>query len=269
LGNIKLWEKNKLDFDTPGASITITDAVASDTGSSFVGLMRDRSNDTGWATTGSTDAALTQVDVDLGDAYSVDQIILANMNFDAYTLQYHDGATFVDFSTAISVTGNTATTKYHAFTAVSASLYRLIIQGTIIADSDKILSQFIITKVVGTFAKQPNISKFQFDQERKSTKLLSGRRHIVRKIGGITVVMEFKPNKTQADQDLLLDLHNSNEGRLINFVGGDDSTHGFIVAGFRNQDIFLMTVNSELDTSHFEDRYANGNAMKVELSEAL
>lgn len=269
MANIKLWEKNKLDLDNPGASITITDATATDTGQDFVNFMRDRLNDTGWSTTGSNDAANTQIDVDLGDPYTLDTIVLVNMNFDSYTLQYHNGVSYVDFSTAINESGNTNTTKYHTFDEVSANLFRLIITGTQTADNDKVMSQFIFTKEVGQFNAQPNISQFRFNTERKTNKLLSGREHIVRKVGGLSVTMEFKPNKNQSDQDLLLDIYNTNEGRLFSFVGGDDSTHPFTVTGFRNQDIFLMAVTNDLDVAHVEGFFFHGNAMKVQLAEVL
>ena len=60
---IIIWERNKIDLTNPNVVITVTDATADNDGQDFVDLMRNRRNDSGWATTQSNDAANTQLDI--------------------------------------------------------------------------------------------------------------------------------------------------------------------------------------------------------------
>jgi len=119
------FDKNVIDLDLgTQVAITITDSVATDTGSTVVDYMRDRKNSDGWATTGSTDAANTQIDVNIGDLSEIDSILLVNHNWKAYTIQYKSGVSYVDFSTAISETTNTSSVKFHQFTPVSGAVHQ-------------------------------------------------------------------------------------------------------------------------------------------------
>jgi len=268
MGKIKTYEKNKLDQDNEAASITITDGVADDTGQAIVDLVRDRSNTTGHSTTGSDDTANTQYDIDLIDPFSVNRIILVDHNFDSYTFQYWDGAAFVDFSTAISEVGNAATTNFHSFNAVTPTLFRLIVQGTIVANADKRIAQIIITKDVGTFVAEPDLSRVIFDTDKKTTRLISGKRHISRKANSLMVRAVFPANKLQADIDLIKDLYTSFEGRLISLVGADDSGVGLTVDAFRDKDIFLMTPADDYNTAFMDGRFAHGQKNTINLVEA-
>jgi len=78
---VEFFEKNKIDLDNSDASITITDGTATDTGGDFVDQVRNRNNYSGWATTGSNDAANTQIDIDTTDQVTVDTLFLLQNNF--------------------------------------------------------------------------------------------------------------------------------------------------------------------------------------------
>lgn len=105
-----IFEKNKIDLDAPGVVITATDSVATDPGTDFVDLLRNRRNENGWGTGGSSDAGNSTLEIVLQDEVAVTDILLVNMNFKAYTLQYWNGSAYVDFSTPINVSNN-ATNK--------------------------------------------------------------------------------------------------------------------------------------------------------------
>ena len=62
---IKFWRKSFIDADRTNHEITITDTVAENTGQDFVRFLRNRNNNSGWNTSGSTDAAQTQILVNL------------------------------------------------------------------------------------------------------------------------------------------------------------------------------------------------------------
>lgn len=268
MANIMIFEKNKLDLDFTGASISVTDSVASNTGAAFVSQLRDRSNFTGWGTTGSSDAANTQLDIDLKDAYELTYAILVNHNFKAYTLQYWNGSSFVDFPTAINVSGNTDTTTIHTFTSVNARLLRLIISETMVADADKLMSQLIFTRRVNQLTGQPEVRPMSFDSDRKALKLVSGRHHISEKQKAIRVRLSFPPFKNQNDMNAVKDLYESFEGRLLSFVGGDDSGIPITVPGFRKQDFFLLKPTNDFDVSWRDGRFAHGQVTTIDMVEA-
>lgn len=268
MANIKVYEKNKLDLDFSAVTLSVTDNVADDSGDDFVDQLRDRSNFTGWGTTGSTDAALTRIDIDTIDSYEIDTIILVNMNFKAYTLQYWNGSAFVDFSTPINETNNEASTKMHTFANPDAHIFRLTIQGVMIVDADKLMSQLIFTRLIGEFSDQPEITKMEFDTNRKATRLVSGKRHVSQKANSLNVTMQFPPNKTQNDIDLIKDIFESFEGRLISFIGVDDVNLPVVVQGFQNKDLFLMTPTNNLDTAWEQGFFDFGQVNRIDLVEA-
>ena len=265
MGKIKVFEKNKLDLSYTAATITVTDAVATDAGNDYVDYVRDRSNYTGHGTTGSTDAANTRYDADTVDQHQIDTLILANMNFLAYTIQYHNGSAYTDFNPAINVSANTKRTKLHQFDEVTANLFRMIITGTMTANDDKSLSQWILTKEVGTFNAQPNIEKVLFNEDKKITKMLSSRAHIARKSAGLGVKLTFPPNKHPGDLLLIADLYSTLEGRLISLAGFDELEAN--VTGFRTQDFYLMAAENNFDTKFHMGRFANGQVNQVDLVE--
>jgi len=120
MGNqIKLLRKSAVDRDNSNITITVTDAVATNTGQSIVDYTRNRNNNSAWVTTGSTDAANTTLEVEMGDFESIDTIILIGHNFKAFTIQYYNSG-YQDFSTPISETTNTDDNTEFTFTGVEA-----------------------------------------------------------------------------------------------------------------------------------------------------
>jgi hypothetical protein len=108
---IKFFRKNYIDQSYSNITLTVTDATASDTGSSILTYLQNRKNTSAWLTTGSADAANTQLDIDWGTSLDLDTLILVKHNFDAYTIQYWNGSAYVDFSTAINESSLTPTTQ--------------------------------------------------------------------------------------------------------------------------------------------------------------
>ena len=119
-----LADSTDLAFD--GISITVTDTTATNNGQSFVDYVRNRKNSSGWVTTGSNDAANTTLVVELGDSKDLDLIALIGHNLKAYTIQYWNGSSYVDFSTAISETANTSYNNYHSFDTVRTNKFRIV-----------------------------------------------------------------------------------------------------------------------------------------------
>src|SRR4051812_33469430 len=102
---ICVFKKNLIDLSNTNGVLTVTDATATNNGQTFVDFIRNRNNSSAWLTTGSNDAANTQIDVDLGETRDITDIILVKHNWKAYTIKYStDGVSYSDFTSAIAPT---------------------------------------------------------------------------------------------------------------------------------------------------------------------
>ncbi len=267
---IKFFRKNKIDLDYSGVSIAITDAVAADNGEDFVDFLRNRNNTSGWATTDSTDAANTQIDVDMGSRKDIDCILLVEMNFKAYTIQYYDEdlAAWTNFSTAINVTGNTTATKLHTFNTVSAKLIRIIITGTFVTNDDKYMTQLIITEQLGEFSFQPMIKPI-IDRGRKTTKYLSGKSHVIKNVAAFQVDIDMNNQTLDADLTLVETLFDSYEGFIVWLCGGTTTQYDTQRQAYRLKDLYLVNVANEYKPEWGDSYYKNGMAVDLRLVEVI
>lgn len=263
------YEKNKIDLSTPNVSITITDAIASDTGESFVDFIRNRNNFSGWMTTDSTDAANTQMDIDMTDEKSIDRIILVDHNWDSYTIQYWNGATFVDFSTAINVSGSTDSVTVHSFNSVNTSEIRIIITAAQVTDADKRLAQLIITEELGQLNQEPNIQRPQFNKRRRTNLTISGKAQVIRNQGGFSFRMRHKNQVDDADLTLIETLYDKAEGFIVWLNAGNDAQFATSREGWRAQDFFLMKIESEYEPEWAEGRYLHGIKIEADFVEII
>lgn len=263
------FEKNKIDLDLPNISITVTDATATNTGESFIDFIRNRNNFSGWMTTGSNDAANTQIDIDMTDEKEFSEIILVNHNWDSYTIQYFNGSIYTDFSTPINESGVTETVTRHSFTAVQASLLRIIITGTQVADEDKRLTQLLITQSIGQQTNDPEITRPRFDKGRRTNTAISGKAHIIRNVGGFGFSMRHRGQTNDTDLDLIESLFDKAQGFLVWLNAGDDSQFSTIRQGWRRQDFFLMKISSEYEPEFTDGFYAQGVKIDADFIEII
>lgn len=264
-----ILEKNKIDFDTPNVSIVAADLdVAADPGNEFVNLLRNRRNDSGWGTAGSVDSGLTTLDIDTIDEYELTDIFFIGMNFKAYTMQYWNGFSFADFSTPIDEFNNTLNTRHHEFEPVSASKFKITIQGTMIPNVDKLMAQLVMTRRKGRFNGQPFIKQPKTAKGRKTRKMLSGRSNVTRSLGAFSCNLEFKPTKDVADHALIESMFNSFTGFLVWLRGAIDESFFTQVEGFRAQDLYLMTCANELDTEWVNGMFNSGQRVSIQLVES-
>lgn len=267
------FEKNKIDLNESNISITVSDAVATNDGASFLDLMRNRNNTSGWITTDSTDAANTTITVDMVDTQDIDQILLLNHNLKAYTIKYWDGAAYQDFSTAISETTNTAVNSSYSFTQVSTSRVQIIITGAQTVDADKFIAQLILTAKINTTGQLigwPIFKKTQLDLSKRSVEAISGKLHVSDKVGAYRTEMTFKTWPESDDMTLLENVTlRQKRGFLFWPCGGDETQFSRVTEGWRLEDIFLCKVTSEWSPNWSRGIYTTGLDLKVKLSEVI
>lgn len=263
---ISVFEKNKLDIDNEDVTITVTDAVATDNGQDSVNQIRNRDNSSGFATTGSTDAAGTKIEIDLVDEAVIDSIFLLQHNFKAYTIKYWNGASFVDFPTAINISGNTDADTFHSVTSTSTSRLELTITETFVADDDKFLAQFVATEKIGQFKEKPRIEPV-ISKNRKRLKFLSGKERIVRTVGAFECRLRKEQIYTESDLILIERMFDSVQGVLIWLVSGDQAQLRSIRTGYRDQDLFLVTCRNDWEPAFVDGHFDRGITLDMRLIE--
>ncbi len=263
---IKFFKKNIIDLQNTLPQITVSDLVAADDGSIYVDLMRNRNNNSGWATTDSSDAGTTTMIVDFNETRNLTDILLVGHNLKNYTLKYLDGTTWTNFSTTIAPTDNTLSTTYYNFDEVSTDQLQLVINGTQTADADKFIKQFIVTEILGTFSVQPEVIP-EWDKDRKVTKFLSGKNFVAKSVGGFNCKLKMKSVSNESDLDLVESLFNTYEGFLVWLSGGDFAQFETVRQGYRLEDIFLMDITNEYMPAFGDGRWYNGMPLDVRLVE--
>ncbi len=260
---ILFLQKNEADFSKSWVTATASE------GNDYANRVLNRSNLSAWITTGSTDASLTTLTIDMVDARAITDIILIKHNFKNFTVKYWDGATYQPFSPAISETTNTAASNSYEVTQVSTSKIQITVNGTMVVDDDKYLFQFIASKRIGQLAGWPVIKNPLLERNKKSTKMLSGKLNIAENIGKFSCELTVKEWTSSADLTIVEALFNSPEGFLVWLCGGSESQFASTRQGYRHEDIFLMKCVNDYEPEYVEGQYLRGLDIKIKLAEVI
>lgn len=265
---IKFYKKNVYDLSNSLPTTTVTDATATNTGEDYIDLMRNRNNSSAWMTTGSNDAANTQIDINFNDEVEFDRLMVLKHNLKAFTIQYYNGSSYVDFSTAINETTNTAGSNYYSFNNVSTQQVRIIITGTQTPDDDKFINQLIFCEAIGEFTEEPEISP-EFDKQRKVTSFISGKNFVAKAVGGFTCRLRKRPMVTQSDLDIVETLFDSFNGFLVSLSGGTTTQFELDIPGYRLEDVFYMACENEYEPMYNGGRFKHGVDVDIRLVEVV
>lgn len=269
-GQIIFLKKNKIDLEAVDASITVTDAVADNSGQDYVNFMRNRNNRSAWMTTGSTDAALTTLNISLGDVKGISNIMLVGHNLKNYTIKYRQGlGTFLNFSTTIAPTNDANSTTYYSFDEVQATEIEIVINGTQVADADKMIKQLIITEMLGQFEGWPQVRNPEFGTNKKVTQMLSGKSRVVEMLESFRCTLDVRHWRKAADIALIEQIYFLREGVLM-WINSDTPTQFFTdVRGYRKEDIFLVRPLDAYSPEFVSGIYQNGLAQSIKLGEVI
>ncbi|MCK4500313.1 hypothetical protein KAU11_07435 [Candidatus Babeliales bacterium] len=270
-GQIMFFEKNKIDLDNPNVGITITDAVATYTGQDYTNFMRNRNNFTAWMTTGSTDAAGTEMLIDLVDERFVSDIILIGHNLKAFTIQYWTGLVYTDFPTPISETTNTDDVNYFTNTGVNTSKIKITITGTQVADADKFIKQLIFTEKLGAGQLEawPEIKSPRHNPNRKTSRMLSGKVHVVETLGAFSCSLKIKTWRLFNDLDIIERLYFGREPALMWLGGNNETQFSYAARGYRKEDLYLVRPVNDWKPEFYKACYSNGIKLNIKLEEAV
>lgn len=262
---MKFFRKSRCDYEFSYVSATASNSP------STAGYTLQRSNRTGWGTSGSNDAENTTFTISFGDVNTIDSILLIGHNWKNYKIQYldADGVTWTDFSPAVNPTTSTDSTTLHSVPSTSTSGLRVTIYGTQTPDSEKILNQFIATSLIGQLTGFPIMEKPTLGRALQEQKTLSGKSRMLSNIGAYSVSIRFPVTDVDADLTIFESLVNSNEGFLFWPCGGDQSQFFSVRQGYRLQDIFLMRVKNEYQPVLYKGYYGIGMVIQLDLVEVI
>jgi hypothetical protein len=271
-GQIYFFKKNLIDLEKTDFTITVTDSVANNNGQAFINYLLNRNNYSGWATTGSTDAANTQLEIVFSDAKTVQDILLIKHSFKSYTIQYDpDGLGYHDFSTAISVSGNADENSFHTFTAVSVMKIKIIITGTIVANSDKFMRQLIVTnhQGLGQLSAFPQIKGPTLSLSKKINTMVGGKINVVESAESFSCTLTVKNWSNDADLTTLENIYFNRDGVLIWMCGNDESQFLTQRIMYRKEDIYLVRPSDEWQGEWYSGLYRSGMDISISLKEAI
>lgn len=269
MAGIIFLEKSKIDISVTSAiTFTVTDATATDTGESIADYLRDRRNWSGWTTTGSNDAAGTILEVEFAEA-QIDKIMLINHNLKSFTVKYWDGSAYQDFSTPISETTNTEDTNYYSFNSISTSKIKLTINGTMVANDDKFLSQLIITEAIGQFSNHWVIAKPEHDKNKKTVKAISGRVKVFRNEGAFSCELISDNVIETNDLTIVESLFDYYDGFLVWLCGNDTTQFRTQRVGYRKRDLYHVVTANSYEPEWANGFYNQGTNIKIKLIESI
>lgn len=261
---ITFFEKNKADSGANGVTVMASQGAA------YASYALNRSNLTGWITTNSVDADNTTFTVSFSDAQLVNTLLLVKHNFKNFKVEYSvAGGSYQDFSPAINVTNNSATTNRYSITQVAVNAIRITITGTQTANADKYLYQFIATNLIGKLKGWPVISNPTHSRNRKTTQMLSGKLSVIENVGGFTCELKVAEWRDASDLSVVEALYNSNEGFLVWLSGGDEAQFLSARQGYRLEDIYLMKPINEYQPEFVKGTYRRGMDISIKLAEVV
>jgi hypothetical protein len=248
-GMIKVFKQNFLVTN----SITYTASSGQGSASSVADF--DRS--TYWVSSGSDDTTTETFDVTFGASVTIDRIVLLNMNFKDYSVQYWTGAAYTDFTnvfsekddtavTGISETANTDNSRYYEFDSISTTKVRISATKTITANEEKQLTELYIGVEVGTFIDDLTSDPNTFEPILSNTRSI----YITKSNGGVvkyekgdkySVKVDINQLWETADQDIINTMYD--DGQFAIYPCG---AVGYTQRGWRLQDFFNVIIRGNL-----------------------
>lgn len=236
----------------------------------------DFDRDTKWQSVGSNDITTETVTVTFTSAQTISRIMLLQMNFDTFNVQYLNGSTWTDFTnvydetasgsavygtavygtgtygggnvmTGIHFSGNTDTTKYFEFDSVSTTQIRIQINTTITANAEKEMVELYIGTETGTFVEDwfgaPNNNKpIVSNTNALYLKKSNGGMIKYEKSDKFSTNVSLKELLNTADQTIMNTMYDNGEFAILPCGGVP-----YVQRGMRLQDFFHVVIEGNLE----------------------
>ena len=261
----RFFKKNWADFERSYVSATASNTP------DLAEQVLARSNKTGWATNGSSDAENTTLTINMGDFVTFDSILLIGHNWKNFKLEYlaADGVTWTAFASPIAPTTCTDTVSFFQPGSTSSDQVRATIYGTQVVDAEKILNQFIITTQIGYFSYNPLLSGVTLGRALQEQKVLSGKSNILQNVGKFSTRLRMNAWAASADLTIIETLFNTPEGFLYWPCGCDVTQFSSVRQGYRLQDIYLCRCKNEYNPDWAQGQFKAGLNIEMDLVEVI
>lgn len=260
---ILFFRKSKTDYSDPNV------VASASQGNVFAKFAIDRTNLSGWATTGSVDADNTTFEVNIVNMKSVTDIILLRHNFKSFKVEWWDGSIYQPFVPAIQPTTNTMRDTRYSVTRVNTTKLRLTVYGTMTANDQKFLGTFIATELIGQLEGFPVIQAPKLGRNKQSSTMISGKKSIRENVGNFACQLTVNNWNKDADLTIVETLYRLNDGFLVWLSGGDEDQFSSLREAYRKQDIYLMKTSNDLSPEWYKGIYSTGMKIKIDLEEVV
>jgi len=270
-GGVKFFDKSRALFKD-GASATATSN--DDSVKNILSVNRF----TQWESIASDDTITETIIVTFKSSKTIDRIFLVDMNFKEFTVKYHNGAIFVDFTNVIGVNGaltaNIAETiydkdtAYYEFDSVTTGSIEITCLKTQVVDAQKFLTNFFATVELGTFTGFPRVQPTSTRNETK-TKALSRRFVIQKTYETRAIKINFKTHPFQNDLDIAEALFDREEPFLVWPCGGREGTDFFRIEQdvWRLNDVLNMQILGKNKNDYEKGVYVLGFNKSLSMEE--
>ncbi len=272
-GGISFFKNSKALFkDGSVATASSNDALAKN-------ILADNTS-IGWFSDGSDDTTIETIVITMPSKVDLDRLFALGHNWKEFTIKYHDGISFVDFTTVIGLNGalggGIAETvfaldaAYYEFDKVNTDMIEITITKTQVVDEEKFLDRFFATEELGTFEGYP-LAVPKYMNNEVAQKVLSSKFNIQKSIPTEEINMSFKSYPVQADYDLIEGLFDGNDPFFVWLCGGRFGEPFFVIdiKGFDLKDLFLMQTKGKFNPKYFKNIYINGFDAKIKLVSSI
>lgn len=288
---ISIYKKNFIDYSidpiistgTPPVSFEVlatpTSSITDDERDTIQNV-RDRSNNTGFATTNLNANERINIHVRFGSEVEVSNIMMLGHNFGEILVIYREGGverlrrtitTMEPSAVSSSDTINTfmeidKLSVDYIFIGGSNRFSRGLSPGQ---EGQAYMNQLIMTEKIGEFENQLLISKMQFDNVKKEQELITRKSRIVRFNQRSVFRLSKKNVVSRNDLELQEKIFEENDGVLVSLSGEGKRT--FIRTGLRSgykpEDIFLMSPKNEYMPNFNDGRFNQGMSIDMDMVE--
>lgn len=260
-------------------------ATSSVSGAASVSNILDSNMETYWRSVGSSDSITEEITITFSGSKTIDRILLVDMNWKEFNIQYDAGGVWTSFSSVVGLDGSTSgisetafadTTAYYEFTSVTTGSIRIQVTKSQVVDAQKYLNQCICTEELGTFVGYPVVSGITLSRAQKNKMTLNGKFSVQKSLETLGYKLKFVDYPSlsayNADVDLMLTLMDSEDPFLVWLCGGRRGTSYFKypLPGFRLNDVKQMQIGKAYKMSYSKNIYVNQiNISAVDLIEVI
>lgn len=255
---IIFFEKSKCDYSNRSATATATQ------GNTTAKYVLNRNNNSAWLTTGSVDADNSALTVSCGDYQLVSEVLILEHNFKSFKLEGFTGLAWV---TLIDTVACAESSTRISFAKALYRDFKLTVRGTQVANKDKYLYQFVVTNPIGKLNAWPMLNNPTHGQNKRVSKMLSGKSRVSDNVGGFSVELKVSNWKNAADLAIVEQLYFGTDGFLVWLCGGDEAQFSSVRVGYRKRDLYLMKCQNEYQPEFVKGLYTTGLNLAIKLVE--